>query len=401
MPLNGPQKVHYYRRFPALLRSDEAYMGLDALGHGILTCILDHQCVNGSVPADPVALAGIVRATPEQVRQFLSTFTKLKTLETLEGGPGDRLVNPFLHRELKAIHALIEARRQAGSKGGQKTQAKARPAQARDRQASSSAQAELEASLEPPSSRQEQEQETDKAQIQKDSSRQQRIHLGVNGHQVSIADAADGITSLPEDIREGLSRLGIAANLGPDLCDKAGGTGGLRAALEILDAKVQQKEIHSPSGFFLRCVEELAREGQALYDEAHEEATRNHRKALADRRWVQLPEACRESLEVLRAWCAWWTLQERLSSVSSAMREDLSSEAWDARTAFIETCLRHHPQRTEFLAVIAERQRTTGSISESPSMAKRLRIAALGNLLGLDEKAPDGPKPTPLNGVAS
>ena len=401
MPLNGPRKVHYYRRFPALLRSDEAYMGLDALGHGILTGILDHQCVNGSVPADPVVLAGIVRATPEQVCLFLSTFTKLKTLEALEGGPEDRLANPFLHRELKEIHALIEARRQAGAKGGQKTQAKARPAQARDRQASSSAQAEPEAPLEPPSSRQEQEQEADKAQIQKDSSRQQRIHLGVNGHQVSIADAADGITSPPEDIREGLSRLGIAANLLPDLCDKAGGMRGLRAALEILDAKVQQKEIHSPSGFFLRCVEELAREGQALYDEAHGEATRSHRKALADRRWVQLPEACRESLEVLRAWCAWWTIQERLSSASSAMREDLSVEAWDARIAFMETCLRHHPQRAEFLSAIAERQKVTEGISQSPSMAKRLRIAALGNLLGLDEKAPDGPKQTPLNGVAS
>ncbi len=401
MPLNGPLKVHYYRRFPALMRSDEAYMGLDALGHGILTCILDHQCVNGSVPADPVALAGIVRATPEQVRQFLSTFTKLKTLETLEGGPGDRLVNPFLHRELKAIHALIEARRQAGSKGGQKTQAKARPAQARERQASSSAQAELEAPLEPPSSRQEQEQEADKAQIQKDSSRQQRIHMGVNGHQSSITDAADGITSLPEDIREGLSRLGIAVNLGPDLCDKAGGIRGLRAALELLDAKAQRKEIHSPSGFFLSFVEELAREGQALYDEAREEFTRTHRKALADCRWVQLPEACRESLEVLRAWCGWWMLQERVSSSSSAMKEDLSAEAWEARIAFMESCLRHHPQRTKFLTVIAERQQTKGGLSENPIMAKRLRIAALGNLLGLDEKASDGPKPTPLNGVAS
>jgi hypothetical protein len=225
--------------------------------------------------------------------------------------------------------------------------------------------------------------------------------MGVNGHQVSIADAADGMPSLTEDIRAGLTRLSIAEHLWPGICHKAGGIRGLRAALEVLDAKVQQKEIHSPSGFFLRCVEELAREGQALYDEAQEEVARNHRKALGDRRWTQLPEACRESLEVLRAWCAWWTLQERLSSASSAMREDLSVEAWDARTAFIETCLRHHPQRTEFLAVIAERQKATGSISESPSMAKRLRIAALGNLLGLDEKAPDGPKPTPLNGVAS
>ena len=88
MPLNSPQKVQYYRRFPALLRSDEAYMGLDALGHGILTCILDLQCMNDSVPADPVVLAGLIRATPEQVRQFLSTFTKLKTLESLEGGQG-------------------------------------------------------------------------------------------------------------------------------------------------------------------------------------------------------------------------------------------------------------------------------------------------------------------------
>ena len=401
MPLNGPQKVHYYRRFPALLRSDEAYMGLDALGHGILTGILDHQCVNGSVPADPVALAGIVRATPEQICQFLSTFTKLRTLDALEGGPGDRLANPFLHRELKQIHALIEARRQAGAKGGQKTQAKARPAQTWDRQATSGAQAELEAFFEPTSSRQEQEQKTDKAQIQRDSNRQQRILSGANGHSKISADAADDFAGLPDDIREGLARLGIASNLSSDLCGKAGGVRRLRAALEQLDTKLQQKEIHSPSGFFLRCLEELAKEGMALYEQAHEEATRSHQKALADHRWLNLPEPCRESVEVLRAWCAWWAIHERLSLASSAMREDLSVEAWDARTAFMETCLRHHPQRTEFLAVTTERQKAKGNIPDSPSMAKRLRIAALGNFLGIEEIASDGPKPTPLNGVAS
>ena len=83
------------------------------------------------------------------------------------------------------------------------------------------------------------------------------------------------------------------------------------------------------------------------------------------------------------------------------MKEDLSVEARNAHIAFLETCLRHHPQRLEFLAVIAEKQKATASISESPHMAKRIRIAALGTLLGLDEKAPDGPKPTSVNGVAS
>ena len=402
MPLNSPQKVHYYRRFPALLRADEAYMGLDALGHGILTGILDHQCVNGSVPADPVVLAGIVRATPEQVSQFLSTFTKLQTLESLEGGPGNRLVNPFLHRELKAIHALIKARQQAGAKGGQKTQAKARPAQARGRQASSSAQAELEASLEPPSSRQEQEQETDKTKTQRDHSRQQSIHQSANGQQLSIADAADDSSSLPEDVREGLTGLGIGTNLWPDLCNKAGGIRELRAALGLLETKVQQKEVHSPSGFFLRCVEELAKEGLTQYEQAHAEAMRSHRNALMDTRWTHLPEACRESLEVLRSWCTWWTIQDRISrSTSSATKDDLAPDAWNALDDLVETCLRHHPQRTEFLAVIAERQKATGSLSESPGMAKRLRIGTLEHLLGLNEKAPDGPKPTPLSGVAS
>jgi len=385
--------------FPALLKADEAYMGLDALGSGILFGILNHQCLNGSVPADPVALAGIVRAKPEAVREFLATFTNLKTLEALEGGPADRLANPYLHRELKAIHALIEARRQAGAKGGQRTQAKARPAQTRDQRASSSTQAELEAPLESPPSRQ--EQEADKAQIQMNSNRQLPIHSGANGHQASLADAADDEASLPCDIRERLSRLGIAANHGPDLCARAGGTRGLRAALEQLDTKVQEKEVHSPSGFFLRCVEELAREGLALYDEAHEEARMSHRKALTDHRWRQLPEACRESLEVLRAWCAWWTHQERLSSASSAKKESLSIEAGEARIAFLETCLRHHPQRTEFLAVIAQKQQIKGGPSENSILEKRLRIGALANLLRLDEKSPDVPMPTPLKGVAS
>ena len=89
MPLNSPQKVLSYRMFPALMKADEAYMGLDTLGRGILFGILNHQCLNGSVPADPVAFSGIVRATPEEVRGFLATFTKLKTWRPLkaEGGP--------------------------------------------------------------------------------------------------------------------------------------------------------------------------------------------------------------------------------------------------------------------------------------------------------------------------
>jgi uncharacterized protein YdaU (DUF1376 family) len=348
-----------------------------------------------------VALAGIVRAEPEAVRAFLATFTKLETLAALEGGPADRLANPYLHKELKAIHALIEARRQAGAKGGQRTQAKARPAQARDQLASRGALAELEAPLGPSSTRQEQEQETDKDQSQNNSSRQQRIHSGVNEFQASLADAADEMGSLPEDIQEGLSLLGITAPFVPDLCGKAGGTRGLRAALQILDAKVQRKEIHSPSGFLLRCIEELALEGQAQYDQALQAAMRTHRKALMDHRWVQLPEACRESLEVLRAWCAWWQLQEQASSASRLMKDDLATEAREALDAFMEMCLRCHPKRSEFLADMAEKRKAAGSMSESPGITKRLRMRALGNLLGLDEKAPDGPKPTPVSGVAS
>ncbi len=397
MSLNSPKKVQYYRRFPALLRADESYMGLDALGHGILTGILDHQCVNGSVPADPRVLATIVRATPEQVSQFLSTFTKLTTLEALEGGPADRLANPFLFRELNGIHTLIEARREAGAKGGKKTQAKARPAQARRPIASSDAQAELE----PSSSRQEQEQEEDKDKNQKDSSRQQHIHPRVNGHTAAFSADADGVFYLPADIQEGLSSLGITASLGPDLCEKAGGARGLRAALELLEFKLQRKEIHSPSGFFLRCVEDLAKEALARYEQALDGAMDSHRKALTDPRWSQLPDECRESVEVLHAWCTWWSLQERSSSANSSNRDGPITEAWAARSEFFEACYRHHPDRSIIAAAIAEKQKAAGRLSESPGMAKRLRIGALASLLGLEEKAAEEPVPTPLNGVAS
>lgn len=401
MPLNSPQKVLYYRMFPALLKGDEAYMGLDALANGILFSILNHQCLNGSVPADPLALAGIVRATPDEVRRFLGTFTKLQTLEAVEGGPADRLVVPYLHRELEAIHALIEARRQAGAKGGKKTQAKARPARAPMPFASSVAQAKLEAALELPSSRQEQEQEEDKNKDQRDSSRQQQIHPRVNGHTAAFSADADGVFYLPADIQEGLSSLGIAASLGSDLCEKAGGVRGLRAALKLLEFKVQRKEIHSPSGFFLRCVGELAKEALACYEQALDGAMDSHRKALMDPRWAQLPGECRESVEVLQTWCAWWSLQERSSSAKNGNREGIETAAWEARGEFFEALYRHHPNRSEIALAIAEKQKAAGRLAESPGMAKRLRIGALASLLGLEEKAAEEPVPTPLNGVAS
>jgi hypothetical protein len=83
------------------------------------------------------------------------------------------------------------------------------------------------------------------------------------------------------------------------------------------------------------------------------------------------------------------------------MKDDLATEAREALDAFMEMCLRCHPKRSEFLADMAEKRKAAGSMSESPGITKRLRMRALGNLLGLDEKAPDGPKPTPVSGVAS
>lgn len=396
MPLNSPQKVQYYRIFPALMKGDEAYMGLDALGNGILFGILNHQCLNGSVPADPLILSGIVRATPEEVQRFLATFTKLKTLADLEGGPADRLVSPFLDRELKAIHALIEARRQAGSKGGQRTQAKARPAQARAQSASSNAQAELEATLEPSSSRQEQEQETDKDQIQRNSSRHQRVHSNPVGRFESIADDADGAGGIPGDILEGLSHLGIASNLASELSAKVGGPRALRAALETLESKLQEKGIHSPSGFFLRCAPDLAREGLALYEQVFAETLASERGALRDPRWTQLPEACRESLEVLQTWRVWRRLQQ-----GETNGDGFTEEASEARKTFLDACLRHHPERPNLFAALEEKIQQMGNVVDLPGVAIRARYKVLESLLGVAEPPSSEGKPTPLNGVAS
>lgn len=399
VPLDSPEKILYFRVFPALMAADEEYMGLSIPDEGILFRILRHQCMNGSVPRDPSRLAQVLAADPADIAQFLMKFSKLKTLAELEGGPEDRLAIPYLHRERMAILSLIAARRKAGAKGGQRTQSKSRSAQAKLPGALSNVQARLEASPQPCST--EQEQEPYKDQVQKSSSKQQQTHSGVKGQPSMPAIDAEDERFLPSDICEELSRLGIASDMAPDLCERAGGVRGFRAAIELLEAKVQRKEIRSPSGFFLRCVGELAQEGLAHFEQAHREAMTTHRNALADSRWIRLPETCRESLEVLRTWCAWWDIQEQSSSAKGSNEDDRIMEIWSARSEFIETCYRHHPNRAEIDSTIAENQKLSCGLAEIPGMATRLRIGALASLLGLEQKAAKETVPTPETGVAS
>lgn len=370
------------------MKTNEDYMGLDALGHGILVCISDHQCLNGSVPADPEVLANIVRATPEQVRGFLSTFRKLKTLAELEGGPVDRLVIPFLHRELKAVQELIEGRRQAGAKGGKRTQTKAR--QAQQVVASSSAQPRLDSQIEHSSTIQ--EKETYKDQRQRNIREQQHLHRRPEGFPMAL-DADDDGADLPTDLRNELTRLGIAANLWSELCAKADGPLGLRRALDLLEAKTKSGEIRSPSGFLLHCVTELAQEAKAHYEEAYNRALHSDQAALMDPRWVQLPEVCRGSLEILRAWCEWWDLQEQVSTLGDTRDRDLVAKASEMRITFLEACLCCHPDRTEINAALTVKLQSAGDLSKKPMVAKRLRVTALEGLLGLSVKA--SPKERP------
>lgn len=364
--------MQFFRVFPAMSTSVEGYMGLSAEQNGILFGILNHQAVNGSVPASVALLARIVRAEESAVERFLREFPDLKTLQELEGGPNDRLAIPYLHFERVAVLTAMQKNRLAGAKGGRITQAKARAA-ALKMATYPLHQAGLQAEGKHCSTRQEQDPDPEQ---EKNKS---------NSNPDAAADDEDEL--VPEDIRYSLDLLGIGSQNIAGLLTMTGGPKGLRAAVEQLAMKMGHGDIHSPSGFFLTCAAELAKEGLASFDKLYSEVSTAQPKALLDTRWLALPDACRESLEVLQSWWHWWTLNEFAPNANAQSQEGHSREVSDAWFDLIEAIVRHHPKQREIQASGAEKLKGVGPASGLPGLARRIRLSAMAKQIGIVERS--------------
>jgi hypothetical protein len=371
MKLDSPLNMQFFRVFPAMMASVEGYMGLDAEQNGILFGIMNHQAVNGSVPTSVTLLARIVRAEESAVERFLREFSDLKTLQELEGGPDDRLAIPYLHFERASVLADMQKKRLAGAKGGRITQAKARAA-ALKLATYHLHQAGLQAEGKHHSTRQEQDPEQEQ---EKD-----------NSNSNPDDDAAE-YELVPADIRFSLDLLGIGSQNIAGVLTMTGGPKGLRAAVEQLAVKMEHGDIHSPSGFFLTCAAELAKEGLASFDKLYSEVSTAQPKALLDTRWLALPDGCRESLEVLQSWWHWWTLNEFASNANAQSQESHSREVSDAWFDLVESVVRHHPKQRELESSGIEKLKGVGPAGELPGLARRIRLSAIAKQIGIVEKS--------------
>lgn len=380
MALNSPEKMLYFRVFPALMAADEAYMGLDISDDGVLFRLLRHQCTNGSIPADPDLLARVLVAEPADVRQFLSRFHKLRTLAELEGGPEDRLAVPYLHRERCEVLEMIQAKRAAGAKGGRSTQAKVKRGLPSDLGERGSALPRFEATLEHESSEQDQEEHPEQKQTNKHISTQASTPAPQTGLDAAAAGALEQ-QFLPMDLQEALAALGIAKGVAKVLCKKAGSPRALRAALELLEMKRKEKEIHSPAGFLLKFAPELAQEALAQYEKLLSEASVTSRGALQDPRWQQLPEECRESLAILRKWLLWWHQENRGGPEGKDV--STSDASRQSRNEFLDACLSHHPDRMNLTKILEEKVEEAKVSPTMPGIRSRVRYNALEQLLGV------------------
>lgn len=356
MKLPNPVKILYYRIFPALLMSDEAYMGLTIVQNGILFKVLNHQALNGSVPAAGDLLARVVGADTQDVEEFLRVFPKLRTLEDLEGGASDRLAVPFLYHERREVLDYIQERRRSGQKGGRAAQARAREATSLKLSLSSQAK------------------DPDQAQQEEQTS----------SSRILIAAAAEAIP-FPPDLRRDLVRLGIGSQHWDQLLEDTGGPRGLRAALEQLSLKLDQDDIRSPSGFFLMCAAELAGEGMAAYDLLNAQIRSTAPSALLDARWRGLPEPCLESLAVLRAWFNWWTLRHEDPRSEARALGPGSLETAEAWMKFVEAVLLCHPAQVDLEGQLADQLEQLAPNATLPGMARRVRVSFMAKLMGVVE----------------
>jgi uncharacterized protein YdaU (DUF1376 family) len=105
-----------YQWYVADARGDEIYMLMTYEQRGIYRELLDHQWVNGSLPADPVdigrLLAGFSRTKFLRLWPLIST----KFLQKSDG----RWINAKLEKQREILDQFIEERRKRGQIGGRR-----------------------------------------------------------------------------------------------------------------------------------------------------------------------------------------------------------------------------------------------------------------------------------------
>lgn len=118
-------KAPAYQWYPKDHRSDERVELMDLEQEGALRRLLDHQWMNGSIPADPDDLASLLRVDRERFDRIWKRVGPC--FESVDGDPS-RLANARMERERAARDEFIENRRAAGSKGAAERWAKQKPA---------------------------------------------------------------------------------------------------------------------------------------------------------------------------------------------------------------------------------------------------------------------------------
>lgn len=104
-----------YQWYVADARNDEIYMLMTYEQRGIYRELLDHQWVNGSVPADPALLAALLHMDLERFRQVWPLIMG-KFQPHQEG----RLLNAKLEAQRRELDAYIEEQRRRGATGGRR-----------------------------------------------------------------------------------------------------------------------------------------------------------------------------------------------------------------------------------------------------------------------------------------
>lgn len=107
-------KMPAYQWYPKDHRTDEKVELMDLEQEGALRRLLDHQWLQGSIPADADDLAGLLRVDEERFARIWKRVGPC--FEPVEGDPS-RLVNRRLERERQQRAKYSEARAEAGRKG--------------------------------------------------------------------------------------------------------------------------------------------------------------------------------------------------------------------------------------------------------------------------------------------
>lgn len=96
-------------------RGDEVFMLMSYEQQGIYRALLDHQWIEGSLPADPKQLATILKVTPGRFAKVWPLISA-KFLKNSDG----RLINDRLENQRHLLDQYLEEKRKRGQNGGRR-----------------------------------------------------------------------------------------------------------------------------------------------------------------------------------------------------------------------------------------------------------------------------------------